>query len=472
MKVLYKFKSLSFKLWFTIISSIILSVLFAYSLSQYYYKNLYLNQVKADLINEASLLAADYFGGDITDEYKQKIDWFNSKSESEVFVVNNPRELSACLPFDIDYQTLISEEERQMLLEGKPVEKEGYEPRFNKNIVAAIIPLLDENRLEGIIYIYIPVDSITEFIQNFAVKWIIAALLFIVLAIVLTTKWLKKLIRPIQEMEVAAHQVSKGDYSIKVPVTSNDEVGQLAKAFNEMAESIHLEEEKKREFLENVSHELRTPLSYVKGYTQAILDGVVSDKKEETKYLQLISRETLRMQHLVADLMELTKIDRNQVQLQSSPIAFAQFIEDFVGKYEQIVFEKKLELQLQLDPDPIIMADERKMEQILQNIMDNAIQYTDSHGSISVILLQKSNTCELSISDTGCGIPKQDLPFIMDRFYRVNKARSRSNGGSGLGLSIVKKLIELQKGEITIESKEDIGTKVTLTFPIVESDCT
>ena len=140
--------------------------------------------------------------------------------------------------------------------------------------------------------------------------------------------------------------MSKGDYSIKVPVTSNDEVGQLAKAFNEMAESIHLEEEKKREFLENVSHELRTPLSYVKGYTQAILDGVVSDKKEETKYLQLISRETLRMQHLVADLMELTKIDRNQVQLQSSPIAFAQFIEDFVGKYEQILFEKKLELQL------------------------------------------------------------------------------------------------------------------------------
>ena len=230
MKVLYKFKSLSFKLWFTIISSIILSVLFAYSLSQYYYKNLYLDKVKTDLINEAFLLAADYFGGDITDGYKQKIDWFNSKSENEVFVVNNPRELSACLPFDIDYQTLISEEERQMLLEGQPVEKEGYEPRFSKNIVAAIIPLLDENRLEGIIYIYIPVDSITDSIQKFAVNWIIAAFLFIILAIVLTTKWLKKLIRPIQEMEVAAHQVSKGDYSIKVPVTSNDEVGQLSKS--------------------------------------------------------------------------------------------------------------------------------------------------------------------------------------------------------------------------------------------------
>lgn len=470
MKVLYKFKSLSFKLWFTIISSIILSVLFAYSLSQYYYKNLYIEKVKADLMNEASLLAADY-NGKITDEYKQKIDWFNTKNESEVIVVNNPRELSACLPFEIDYQTLITEEERQLLLEGKPVEKEGFEPRFDKNIVAAIIPLLDENRLEGIIYTYVTVDSITELTKEFSLKWVIAALLFTAIAIVLMTKWLKKLIRPIQEMEGAAHQVSKGDYSIKVPVTSSDEVGRLAKAFNEMAESIYLEEEKKREFLENVSHELRTPLSYVKGYTQAILDGVISNKKEETKYLQLISRETLRMQHLVDDLMELTKIDRNQIQLQTSPIAFAQYIEDFVMKYEQILFEKKLKLELQLDPDPIIMADERKLEQILQNILDNAIKYTDSYGSISVILLQKNKTCELSITDTGCGIPKQDLPFIMNRFYRVNKARSRSNGGSGLGLSIVKKLIELQKGEITIESKEDIGTKVTLIFPIIQSDC-
>ena len=399
--------------------------------------------------------------------YKQKIDWFNSKNESEVFVVNNPRELSACLPFDVDYQTLISEEERQMLLEGKTVEKEGYEPRFGKNIVAAIIPLIDENRLEGIIYTYIPVDSITDLIQEFAVKWMIAAILFLMIAIVLTTKWLKKLIHPIQEMEVAARQVSKGDYSIQVPVTSNDEVGQLAKAFNEMAESIHLEEEKKREFLENVSHELRTPLSYVKGYTQAILDGVISDQQEETKYLQLISRETLRMQQLVADLMELTKMEGNQVPLQTSPMAFAQFIEDFAVKYEQILIEKKLKLQLQLDPDPIIMADERKMEQILQNIFDNAIHYTDANGSISVILEQNKDTCRLTIADTGCGIPDQDLPYIMNRFYRVNKARSRSNGGSGLGLSIVKKLVELQNGEITIESKAEMGTKVILVFPIV-----
>ncbi|MEH6945979.1 ATP-binding protein [Bacillus sp. JJ634] len=465
-----KIKSLSFKLWFTIMSAVILSVVFAYSLSQYYYKNLYVEKVKSDLIYEASLLAADYAGGKITEQYKQNIEWFNSKNESETFVVNNPRELSACLPFDIDYNTLISEEERQMLLEGKPIEKEGYEERFEKNIVAAIIPLTDGDRLEGIIYTYIPVNSITDLIHEFAVKWIAAAILFMLMVMLLTTKWLKKLIHPIRDMKAAAHQVSNGDYSTQVRVTSDDEVGQLGHAFNKMAQSLHLEEERKREFLENVSHELRTPLSYIKGYTQAIIDGVIKDKEEERKYLQLISRETLRMQHLVGDLMELTKMDRKQVMLQESPIAFAQFIEDFVGKYEQVIQDKQLQLQIELDPDPIIMGEERKLEQILQNVLDNAIHYTNAGGVISIILKQNKETCELSIADTGRGIPKQDLPYITNRFYRVNKARSRSDGGSGLGLAIVKKLVELQKGELKIESEEAVGTKVYVTFPMIQSE--
>lgn len=464
---LLKFRSLSFKLWLTFISVIILCVLFAYSLSQYFYKTLYIEKIKNDLIQEATLLAADYNGGEITEEFKKKIEWFNSKNESEIFVVNNPRELSACLPFEINYKTLISEDERQKLLAGHPVQKEGYEERFGKTVVAAIIPLLDRHGLEGIIYTYVPVDSMSEYIHEFAVKWMITALLFILFATLLTTKWLKKMIQPIQEIEEAAYQVSKGDYSIQVPISSRDELGQLAKAFNEMAESIYFEEERKREFLENVSHELRTPLSYVKGYTQAILDGVIKDKQEETKYLQLISRETLRMQRLVADLLDLTKIERGQVQIESTPIAFAQFIKDFVVKYDQVMKEKSLQLTLDLDPDPIILADEGKMEQIIQNIIDNAIAYTPSNGMISISLQQEKDTCTLIITDTGCGIPKKDLPFITNRFYRVHKARTRSNGGSGLGLSIVKNLVELQNGEIKIDSEEGIGTKVYLSFPIV-----
>ncbi|KWW22415.1 histidine kinase [Peribacillus simplex] len=467
-----KWKSLTFKLWLTIITAIILSVLFAYSLSQYYYKNLYVEKLKTDLVNEASLLGEDYTGGEINDDFKEKVEWFNSKNESEVFVVNNPRELSACLPFDINYDTLISEEERQMLLNGKAVEKEGYEKRFGKNIVAAIIPLIDDDhRLEGIIYTYVSVDSITDLLKEFAAKWLVAILLFLIIAIYFTTKWLKKLVSPIKEIETAAHRVSEGDYDIQLQVKSHDEIGKLAQAFNDMANSIHLEEERKKEFLENVAHELRTPLSYVKGYTHAILDGVVKNE-EERKYLQLISREALRLQRIVGDLLDLSKVDGDSFQICKTPIAFAQFIEDVLAKYEPIIKEKQLALEYELDPDPIIDGDEGRMEQILHNIIDNAIQYTNQGGSIHITLIQQNEKCELSISDTGTGIPKADLPYVMNRFYRVNKARSRFDGGSGLGLSIVKKMVEWQHGKIEIQSKEKIGTKVKIILPTIKEEWT
>lgn len=465
-----KRRSLSFKLWLTIIAAIILSVLFAYSLSQYYYKNLYVKKIKTDLVNEASLLGSDYSGGDISESFVEKVEWFNSKNDSEIFVVSNPRELSACLPFEIDYDTLISEEERELLLAGQPVEKEGYEKRFDKNIVAAIIPLIDENRLEGIIYTYIPVDSITDLLREFAAKWLAAVFIFLIVVIFLVTKWLKKLISPIKEIESAAHRVTEGDYNIQLQIENQDEIGNLAQAFNEMAQSIHLEEERKKEFLENVAHELRTPLSYMLGYTQAIKDGIVKDEEEKQKYLLLISRETQRLQKLVGNLMDLAKLDSKQIALHITPIAFAQFIEEVMAKYEPIVKEKQLRIQMNLDPDPIIMGDEGRIEQILHNILDNAIKYTDMGGIIAITLSQHKKECELIIRDTGRGIPEADLPHVMERFYRVNKARSRFDGGSGLGLSIVKKLVDQQKGKINIESTEQNGTKVTLVLPIIKDE--
>ncbi|MGM9954417.1 MAG: sensor histidine kinase [Peribacillus sp.] len=459
--------SLSIKIWVTIIAAIILSVLFAYSLSQYYYKNLYVKKIKTDLVNEASLLGVDYSGGEITEDFVEKVEWFNSKNDSEVFVVSNPRELSACLPFEIDYDTLISEEERQLLLAGQAVEKEGYEKRFDKNIVAAIIPLNDGDRLEGIIYTYIPVDSITDLLREFAAKWLGAVFLFLIVVIFLMTKWLKKLVKPIKEMEHAANRVSDGDYNIKVQVKSQDEIGSLAQAFNEMAQSIYLEEERKKEFLENVAHELRTPLSYVLGYTQAIKDGIVKDEEEKQKYLQLISRETQRLQKLLRDLMNLAKLDSEQSGLHNTPIAFAQFIEEVLDKYEPIMKERQIRLEVELDPDPIIIGDEGRVEQVLHNILDNAITYTETGGTIYLTLTQQKEECELIIGDTGRGIPASDIPHVMERFYRVNKARSRFDGGSGLGLSIVKKLVEQQKGKITIESEEQIGTKVSIVLPTI-----
>lgn len=459
------FFSLSFKLWFTILLTIVFSIVFAYSLSQYYYKHLYVEKLKTNMVEVAAKLAADYQGGEISEEYREQIEWLNSKIDSEIFIVSNPRELSACLPFEIDYDSLISEEERQQLINGEVIQKEEYEERFNRKIVAAVTPLVDEGRLEGIIYTYVTVDSIKEVLQEFAYKWLAAALIFVIAAIILGTKWLKRLYKPIKEIEEAAKKVSDGDYSIKVKVNSRDEIGNLAAAFNEMANSIYLEETKKREFIENVSHELRTPLSYVTGYTQAILDDVVKGE-DQHKYLTLILSESNRLEKLVTNLMDLAKMN-NEKLVNQVPIAFAQFLEDFFEQYSLKMKERGFHLSLTLDPDSIIIADESQLKQILNNVLDNAMNYSPVGGVIRVQLTNEREQVILKITDSGIGIPKEDIPHVMDRFYRVNKARSRFDGGTGLGLAIVKQMVVLQNGTVTIESEAGKGTTVRLSFPSV-----
>lgn len=456
--------TLTTKIWLTITISIFITVAFSYTLSNLFYQKLYVEHVESSMLTEGKRLSLDYDGGELTDELREKIEWYNSKNEFEVFVVSNPKELAACLPYETDHSTLIGQEERDRLLLGETVQKIGYEERFNRKIMAVIIPLLDENRLEGIIYLYVPLAKITELTKDFSYLWLIAAILFLIISVYLGTLLVKKLTMPLKQMKEAAERVSTGDYSTRVSLRSNDEVGQLALAFNRMSESIQVEDEKKKEFLANVSHELRTPLSYVNGYSEALVTGIVTDEANQEKYLALINREAKRMERIVGDLLDLAKLDADEYQLNQTPLPLAQLVEDATQKYVLQLKEKNLHFTFDLDPDIIVLGDEGRIEQVIQNITDNAIKYTEQ-GEISFILKRSENGYILSIQDTGAGIPENDLSHIKERFYRVNKARTRLDGGTGLGLAISEKIMTLHKGKLEIYSKLGEGTRVDIRFP-------
>lgn len=462
-------RSLASKLWITITVIIFITVLYSHFLSYIFYQKLYVEKVEQSMLDEGNRLALEYQGGPLSDEVRKRIEWYNSKSESEVFVVNNPRELSACLPFEIDYETIIGKEEREELLKGIPVQKLGYEERFQRQIMAVIIPLLDNNRLEGIIYLYIPLTTINEFTQEFGVVLSIGSILFFIIALFFGTKWIKRLTNPLREMRAAAVRVSEGDFSTRIDIQSNDEIGQLATAFNQMSESIQEADERKKEFIGDISHELRTPISYVKGYSDALLSNMVKKEEDKIKYLKLIHREAGRLESLVSDLLDLTKFDSDGYELTKMPLPIAQLIEDALQKYYTTVKEKGIKITSHLDPDLIIYGDEGKVEQIFQNIMDNAITYTERDGNITIYLYKHRNNCHLKICDTGPGISEKDIEKITQRFYRVNKGRTRADGGTGLGLSIVDKLVKLHGGKLKIASELGKGTEITVIFPDIAS---
>ncbi len=269
-------------------------------------------------------------------------------------------------------------------------------------------------------------------------------------------------------MEQATKRIAQGNFETRVRVTTQDEVSSLAGAINELAKELKRNRDTRSEFFANISHELRTPITYLEGYSKVLAEKMVHSEEEKNRYLEVIHQEAKRMKHLVDDVFELSKMEEGKISLSLEWMDLSEALKSAIDKLEPKLKEKGLGLDYQVESNlPYTFADGVRMEQIFINLLDNAIRYTDS-GQIMVSMFREQSNLIFQISDTGPGIPEEDQPYIFERFYRVEKSRSREHGGTGLGLAIVKKLIDLQGGYIEMKSTVNKGTTFILTFPIKE----
>ncbi|MGO4374066.1 sensor histidine kinase, partial [Paenibacillus sp. MCAF20] len=214
--------------------------------------------------------------------------------------------------------------------------------------------------------------------------------------------------------------------------------------------------------------ELKTPIAAVKGFAETLLGGVVKDEETARSFLQIIFDESDRLNRLIGDILELSKIESRRVPLIFSPIELDSFVSKTVTLLESEAARKNIKLHMQIEPGLYMEADEDRLRQIMMNVLANGINYTPEGGRVSIkVHARGEEHIHFQISDSGIGIPKKDLPRIFERFYRVDKARSRSSGGTGLGLSIVKHLVELHKGTITVESTVGVGTTFDIELPVL-----
>jgi signal transduction histidine kinase len=226
-------------------------------------------------------------------------------------------------------------------------------------------------------------------------------------------------------------------------------------------------ENMRKDFVANVSHELRTPLTSIKSYAETLMDGGVDDPEDVSRLLGVINSEAHRMTRLVKDLLQLSRMDNQQLPWNMEEISFVQLVKDTVDKMEMEALSKRQLLRSYVLGDvPNIQADYGRLEQVVINILSNAIKYTPEGGAITVYIGRTSNEVYFKAVDTGIGIPENDLPRIFERFYRVDKARSREMGGTGLGMAIAKEIVEAHSGSITLESELGKGTEVTVKLPI------
>ena len=325
-----------------------------------------------------------------------------------------------------------------------------------KPVLAYIVPLETYN--------LVTIES--EFNSSVNRSLIIAIGLAGMVGLLLTYFHSRSILRPVDELIDAARAMEKGDLSQRVNVRGKRELGELANAFNAMAEGLTRLEQLRQNMVTDVAHELRTPLSNVRGYLEALGDGVVEPTPE---MIASLYEEAMLLNRLVDDLQELAMAEAGQLKLVCQPVDICEVIDKAVLSLKSEAIDKEVDLGTDLQDDlPLVEADPERLGQVLRNLVNNAIINTPPGGEITIQARTIDSQVEVSVQDNGTGISAEHLPYVFERFYRADQSRARSTGGAGLGLAIVKQLVEAQGGQVAIDSQVNAGTRVSFTSPIAE----
>ena len=308
-----------------------------------------------------------------------------------------------------------------------------------------------------------PTASHQMFVSSVHRYLIWASVAAILLAVSLSFLLVKRVLGPLTQMTSITREIASGDYSGRAPIKTQDEVGQLAVAFNRMAESLQHIEQLRKTMMINVAHELRTPLTNIQGYLEALIDGVVTPSKET---FVLLHEETMRLVHLVEDILRLAKADAARLDLHKVDIRMTDLIAQLIDSFQPPFVTKNIKVKTQfLEGNGRLHADPVKLSQVINNLLQNAWQYTPSGGTFRIEMESLPGEIKVVFANTGGELDDKDLPFIFERFYRGEKSRSREHGGAGIGLAIVKELIEAHNGHVGAEITRD-EIRIWFTLPV------
>lgn len=580
-------RSVVFKLWFTIILMVAFVLFILTVLLLEFFENYYVEEAEKNLLNQAESVATliESHGEDnlqiqtinevtapttrVIIFYSEHEYWMNDNSES------NP------LPEVEPTWFLTNTDLHQTITDQNEIMKIAPLPNSESKVVLVGIPF-DLKGNQGAIYAYQSLAVIEETTTKTTRIILIAASISIILTTIFAFFLSTRITAPLIKMRKAAGELSRGEFYTKVPVLTHDEIGELAISFNRMRRQLNdhisalnqekshlssilksmadgvitinkkyeimvmnppaksvleqlgyqfddkvnkipaelqgyfenvLEEEQesvseisvqgrtyvllltplytngvirgvvailrdmteerqtdklRKDFLANVSHELRTPISLMQGYSEAIVDDIAASNEEKRELAQIIYDESLRMSRLVNELLDLARMEAGHIQLNLEKVEIGDYVNRVAKKFRTVAADQNIHLDLSLNNQTeLVFLDPDRMEQVLTNLIDNAIRHSASGDSITITLDELSNEFIIYVKDEGSGIPEEDVPFIFERFYKSDKARTRKKEvkGTGLGLSIAKHIVEAHKGRISVQSHENEGTKFTITLP-------
>lgn len=346
-----------------------------------------------------------------------------------------------------------------------PVGGEVIEERWmEKKYIATDSPITINEEHQGHVFMFAKTDNIKRIVDHLSDQFIISGLVTIVLTIITIFILSKLITKPIIKMTEATEQLSKGRNKVVLQTARRDELGELANSITTLSNDLEHMKNERNEFLASISHELRTPLTYIKGYADILgRDGITEEERSE--YIEIIREETEQLAALVKRLFELAKMDQNMFIIDKQMVRFEQLIHSIAERIRPAMEEKNIVFSVSCPDHVLANVDPERIQQVLLNVLDNAKKHTPSGNRISMEVSESKQNIITVISDEGEGIPEEDLPYIFERLYRVEKSRSRKSGGTGLGLAIAKEIVESHGGTMEAKSKLGIGSSFVITLP-------
>lgn len=453
-----------------IFSLTVMMVLLAFALNNYLAKNQY------SALSESCKELSDYLtesSDDITQvAFAKAVNALSKVTESDIFIVDGDGKIILCGCDEWEEKgvcyhsgSLISRSALSGINEDKlTVSTLGI---YKSPHSLAIKSVKDVGGYKSLSVIAAtPVSKTQELMAAIARLYLLSAIIPIILMFFAIYYMTYRLTKPLKQMSVASRAMAKGDFSKRIPVTSDDEIGELASSFNQMTNSLVQLEGMRKSFVANVSHELKTPMTTIGGFIDGILDGTIEPDKQRY-YLNIVSDEVKRLSRLVQSMLSMAKLESGEFVLKPELFDFREMLCTIVISQEQRIEAQNLEITGLDEINSIsINADKDLIHQVIYNLVDNAIKFTDESGTINFKAVSDGKKLTFTITNSGKGIPEKELPFVFERFYKVDKSRSANKNSTGLGLYLVRTIVKAHGGGINVTSKENSFTAFNVTLPL------
>ncbi|MBR4086357.1 MAG: HAMP domain-containing histidine kinase [Clostridia bacterium] len=342
------------------------------------------------------------------------------------------------------------------VLSGETYSRQKVFIREQGNAYTVGVPIRNDQKIVGGVFVTARQVRIGSEFGGILPSFLMWGVLVLILAVVILYFVTRQITRPLYEMAIAARSYSKGDFSRRISVAPEGELGTLAATFNQMAENLDRLEATRREFIADVSHELRTPMTTIGGFIDGILDGTIPPEAEQ-KYLLLVSEEVKRLTRMVNNLLDVAKIQSGKITYQMEPFDLTELSYRVMLTMEDRIAERGIELTHTLPEESIyVLGDHDAIHRVIYNLMDNAVKFTPDQGKIHLGIFRRDGKAYFSVRNSGAGIPEQEVGKIFERFYKTDKSRGENRKGVGLGLYMVKNIIEAHGEDLYVSSEEGV----------------